>query len=182
MLSKEILRNKFSLIRKKRYFEVRENFFSPILKMIKKNNLRNIACYYPSNYEFNTLKLFKNLKKKKKIKTLLPVILTNKSMKFVSWRDFDPLFVNKFGFLEPRVNKNEIIPDLILVPIVAYDKLKNRLGYGKGYYDRILKQLVKKNPNIITVGLAFSFQKYKKIPISKLDMKLNYILTEKGLY
>ena len=182
MFSKEKLRKKFIKLRRLKYFSVENKVFKPLLNLIIKTKRKKISFYYPSNYEFNTLKLFKILKKKKKIKTLLPVILTNKSMKFVSWRDFDPLFVNKFGFLEPRVNKNEIIPDLILVPIVAYDKLKNRLGYGKGYYDRILKQLVKKNPNIITVGLAFSFQKYKKIPISKLDMKLNYILTEKGLY
>ena len=102
--------------------------------------------------------------------------------KFVSWKFSDPLIVNKFGFLEPEINGKKIIPDLILVPIVAFDKFKNRLGYGKGYYDRILRKYVLKNPKIITIGLAFSFQKYKKIPISKFDVKLNYILTEKGLY
>ena len=144
MFSKEKLRKKFIKLRRLKYFSVENKAFKPLLNLIIKTKRKKISFYYPSNYEFNTLKLFKILKKKKKIKTLLPVILTNKSMKFVSWRDFDPLFVNKFGFLEPRVNKNEIIPDLILVPIVAYDKLKNRLGYGKGYYDRILKQLVKK--------------------------------------
>jgi len=69
-----------------------------------------------------------------------------------------------------------------LAPIVAFDKYKNRLGYGKGYYDRILIKYISKNPNIITIGIAFSFQKYKKIPISKYDVKLNYIFTEKGLY
>ena len=58
MLSKEILRKKFSLIRKKKYFEVKQNFFSPILKIIKTKNLRNIACYYPSNNELGSLKLF----------------------------------------------------------------------------------------------------------------------------
>ena len=103
-------------------------------------------------------------------------------MKFVSWKFSEPLIVNKFGFLEPEKNKKKIIPDLILVPIVAFDKFKNRLGYGKGYYDRILTKYILKNPNIITIGLAFSFQKYKKIPISKYDVKLNYIFTEKGLY
>ena len=182
MLSKEILRKKFSLIRKKKYFEVKENFFLPILKMIRKNNLRNIACYYPSNYELSTLKLFEILKKRSRIKTLLPIILNNNSMKFVNWKFSDPLIVNKFGFLEPDKNGKKIIPDLILVPIVAFDKFKNRLGYGKGYYDRILKKYTEKNSSIITIGLAFSFQKYKKIPISKFDVKLNYILTEKGLY
>ena len=182
MLSKEKLRKKFIKLRKQKYFNIEDSVFKPLLKLITNTKRKKISFYYPSNYEFSTLKLFQILKKQKRIRIYLPVIQTNKSMKFVHWNTFDPLFVNKFGFLEPEVNKKKIIPDLVLVPIVAYDKQKNRLGYGKGYYDKILKQLVSKNPNIITVGLAFSFQKYKKIPISKLDVKLNYILTEKGLY
>jgi len=52
------------------------------------------------------------------------------------------------------------------------------LGYGKGYYDKFLK----KNKNITTIGVAFSFQKYNKITTSKHDVKLNYILTEKGIF
>jgi len=69
-------------------------------------------------------------------------------------------------------------PDLIIVPLLAYDKFKNRLGYGKGYYDKFLR----KNKNILTIGLAFSFQKFNKIKASKFDVKLNYILTEKGIF
>ena len=56
------------------------------------------------------------------------------------------------------------------------------MGDGKGYYDRILRQYISKNPNIITIGLAFSFQKYKKIPTSNFDIKLDYVLTEKGIF
>ena len=110
MLSKEILRKKFSLIRKKKYFEVKENFFSPILRMIKTNNLRNIACYYPSNYELSTFKLFKLLNSDKKISILLPCI-SNGFMKFVKWNLQETLKVNNFGFLaliDPDV-KNDII-------------------------------------------------------------------------
>ena len=57
---------------------------------------------------------------------------------------------------------------------------KNRLGYGGGYYDRYLNKFLKKNNNILTVGIAFSFQKHHKIPTNKEDVKLKYILTEKG--
>ena len=56
------------------------------------------------------------------------------------------------------------------------------MGYGKGYYDRFLKKYVKNNKKATIIGLAFSFQKYKKIPTSIHDVKLNYILTEKGLF
>ena len=182
MLSKEKLRKKYINNRKKQYFETKENCFKPLINFITRKQIKKISLYYPSNYEFDTLKLFQILKKRDRTKTLLPVILKNNSMKFVSWKFSDPLIVNKFGFLEPEKNKKKIIPDLILVPTVAFDKFKNRLGYGKGYYDRILMKYVSKNSKIITIGLAFSFQKYKKIPISKYDVKLNYIFTEKGLY
>ena len=182
MFSKEKLRKKYINIRKKQYFETRDKFFKPLLNLILRKKINKVSLYYPSNYEFNTVKLFEILKKHRRTKTLLPIILKNNSMKFVNWRFLDPLIVNKFGFLEPEKTGKKIIPDLILVPIVAFDKFKNRLGYGKGFYDRILKKYALKNPNIITIGLAFSFQKYKKIPISKFDVKLNYVLTEKGLY
>ena len=176
MASKDKLRKKFSLIRKKKYFEVKDKFFLPILKIISKNNFRRIAIYYPSNYELNTLNLFKLLGKKKRISTLLPSI-SSKSMKFFKWDLSQPLKVNNFGFLDPIGNKKNIIPDVIVVPLLAFDKSKNRLGYGKGYYDRFLKE----NKKITTIGVAFSFQRYNKITTSIHDVKLEYILTEKGI-
>ena len=99
-------------------------------------------------------------------------------MNFVRWNLSDPLKVNNFGFLDPSGKSKAIIPDLIVVPLLAFDKSKNRLGYGKGYYDKFLR----KNKNITTIGLAFSFQKYNKIVSLKHDVKLNYILTEKGIF
>ena len=177
MLSKEILRKKFSLIRKKNYFEVKQNFFSPILKIIKTKNLRNIACYYPSNNELSTLKLFELLNSNKRISILLPCI-SKGSMKFVKWNLQEPLKVNNFGFLEPIQTSKTTKPDLIVAPLLAFDKSKNRLGYGKGYYDKFLK----KNKRVITIGIAFYFQKYKKIRTSNYDIKLNYILTDKGIF
>ena len=62
--------------------------------------------------------------------------------------------------------------------MVAFDKNKYRLGYGGGYYDRYI-QKAKKLKKILTIGLAFSFQKIKKIPVNKYDKKLDYIFTEK---
>ena len=177
MLSKVKLRKKFSFIRKKKYYEVNEKFFLPLINIIKKNKFINIAIYYPSNYELNTLKLFKLLDINKKVFTLLPS-LSNGSMKFVKWNLSDPLKVNNFGFLDPLRKSKTIIPDLIFVPLLAFDKSKNRLGYVKGYYDKFLK----KNKNIRTIGVAFSFQKYNKITTSKHDVKLRYILTEKGIF
>tara|TARA_Y200000002_G_C22577525_1_gene619375 strand:+ start:146 stop:679 length:534 start_codon:yes stop_codon:yes gene_type:complete len=177
MSFKDKLRKKFSLIRKNKYFEVNKKFFLPILKIIKKNKFKNIAIYYPSNYELNTSRLFELLSKNKKLSTLLPYTY-NKSIKFVRWNFLQPLKVNRFGFLDPILQKKAITPDLIVVPLLAFDKSKNRLGYGKGYYDKFLS----KNKDILTIGVAFSFQKFKKIKTSKLDIKMNSILTEKGIF
>ena len=69
----------------------------------------------------------------------------------------------------------------MIVPILAFDKYNYRLGYGKGFYDKYLNKYLKKFKNILTVGVAFSFQKYHKLPRNKQDVKLNYILTEKGI-
>ena len=83
--------------------------------------------------------------------------------------------------LEPYLQGKIIAPNFMLIPLLAFDKNNDRLGYGKGFYDRFLNKFLKIKKNIITIGVAFSFQKYNKLPISNLDIKLDYILTEKGL-
>ena len=98
-------------------------------------------------------------------------------MNFYSWSFKDPLQVNKYGIPEPISNKIKY-PDILIVPLVAYDKNFNRIGYGGGFYDRYIKK-IKKNKKIITIGLAYSFQKVKKIPINEYDIKLDFIVTEK---
>ena len=70
----------------------------------------------------------------------------------------------------------------MLVPLLAYDNKKNRLGYGKGFYDRYLAKYLKEYKNITTIGIAFSFQKHHKLPVSTTDIKLDYIMTERGIF
>ena len=98
-------------------------------------------------------------------------------MDFFSWSTKDPLSVNKFGIPEPTSGKI-IFPSILLVPLVAFDKHFNRIGYGGGFYDRYIKK-IKKNKKIITIGLAYSFQKVKEVPINKYDIKLDFVITEK---
>ena len=102
-------------------------------------------------------------------------------MHFFSWKKKEVLYVNKFGMLEPSKIKAKI-PDIMLVPILAFDNNKYRLGYGKGYYDRYLNKYLKQFKNILTVGVAFSFQRHHKLPIKQNDVKLDFIITEKGIY
>ena len=98
-------------------------------------------------------------------------------MDFYGWSTNNPLVINKYGIPEPVSNKI-VYPDILLVPLVAFDKKLNRIGYGGGFYDRYLKRL-KRIKKIITIGLAYSFQEVKKIPINDYDIKLDFIITEK---
>ena len=183
MFQKNRLRKKYLNLRKNKYFNIDKNFFLPLIKLIKlkfKKRFMKIALYYPSNGELNVLKIleFKKILTKE---TLLPVIDRNNLMNFFSWKQNEVLFVNEFGILEPAKSKAQI-PDLILIPLLAFDKYKFRLGYGKGFYDRYLNKYLKQNRDILTVGVAFSFQKHHKIPINHNDVKVDFILTEKGIY
>ena len=182
MQEKKVIRKKALINRKKKYFDITPQFFNPLIDIIenKKNNEKIISLYYPSNYEINILSIFK-LIKKIKLKTLLPIIKSNNQMNFVEWKYLDPLRVNKFGMLEPILQNKTIVPNFMLVPLLAFDKNNNRLGYGKGFYDKFLNKFLRIKKNITTIGVAFSFQKYNKLPVSNLDIKLDYILTEKGL-
>ena len=89
--------------------------------------------------------------------------------------------MSKFGIPEP-INSVKITPDVILLPLLAFDKKKNRIGYGKGFYDKFLLKFLNKNKRIMTVGVAFSFQKHHKLPVNKRDYRLDYIITEKGIF
>ena len=180
---KLFLRNKFLLQRKKQYTSTKRFDFNLLFRLIRKHFHRQeitIAGYYPSNYEVNILKFLEKASKKK-FKIVLPVIKSSNNMCFKLWVFKKPLYVNNFGILEPKNSEIEIVPDLVLVPLVAFDKELNRIGYGKGYYDKSLRKLKKIKKNIISVGIAYSFQKCKKIPINKHDFKLNYIFTERGI-
>ena len=182
MQNKDQLRKKYFFIRKNKYLNINSIFFSPLIKLIKKNfkkNCINISGYYPSSFEVDVLKLFKT-NSRKKIKFLLPVVTDSNSMLFFQWKNYDILQINQFGMLEPILLLNHTIPDVMLVPLLAYDNQNNRLGYGKGFYDRYLEKYLKKYKNILTIGIAFSFQKHHKLPVFNNDIKLDYVLTEKG--
>ena len=183
MQQKIQLRKKYFYLRKKKYYDINKEFFSPLFKIIKlrvKKKYFKIALYYPSNFELNVLKILE-FNKILDQEILLPIIDKNNLMDFFSWKKNEVLFVNKFGMLEPAKTKVKV-PDVILVPILAFDEKKYRLGYGKGFYDRYLNKYSKRFKNILTVGVAFSFQRHHKLPINQNDVKLNFIITEKGIF
>ena len=100
-------------------------------------------------------------------------------MDFYKWSINDPLKINKYGIPEP-IKSKIFYPEILFVPLVGYDDNLNRLGYGGGFYDRYINR-IEKNKKIIKIGLAFSYQRLKKIPIAEHDKKLDFIMTEKGI-
>ncbi len=182
MQTKDRLRKKYFFIRKKKYFDINTSFFNPLIKLIKKRYKKkevNLSSYYPSSFEVNILKLF-DLISSDKIKVFLPVVTGKNSMYFYKWEKNDVLQINKFGMLEPFKSSKNIVPNIMLIPLLAFDNKNNRLGYGGGFYDRYLKKYLKTYNNILTIGIAFSFQRHHKLPVFNNDIKLDYILTEKG--
>ena len=177
-MSKIKLRKKFLIQRKNNFNSSNINFslLNKILKKFKIIKTKRIGAYYPINYEIECFKIIKKLEILGH-KISLPVINKKNKMDFFEWSFDNPLRVGKFGIPVPH-NTKKVYPDVLLVPLVAFDRHNFRLGYGGGYYDRYIKKIsnIKK---IITIGLAFSFQKIYKIPINETDEKLDFILTEK---
>ena len=177
-MKKSEIRNKIIKLRKENYSKDLRIDFRSIIKILKKRKQKNkiIGGYYPYNHEVNVVPLLEKFEKSNYIISL-PKIGKNSNMNFFVWSTNDPLNINEYGIPEPITNRM-IFPDVLLVPLVAYDKNFNRVGYGGGFYDRYIKR-IKKIKNILTIGLAFSYQKVKKIPIEKNDIKIDFIITEK---
>ena len=152
--------------------------FNKILNLIEKKNLKEktIGGYFPVNFEVDDIEILKEFKKKK-FTIALPVIKKNFDMKFYEWSFKEPMIINYYGIPEP-LKKSSIIPDVLLVPLVSFDKKLNRLGYGGGFYDRLISKLSKKK-KILKIGLAISAQKINSLPVTEYDKKLDYIVTEK---
>ena len=179
-MNKLKLRSKILETRKKntyRKLKISSEFFFSFLKN-KKYNSKNLGGYYPSNFEIDDLKILELLEKKN-YKISLPIIKKNNQMDFFKWSNIDPLKINKYGIPEP-ISSKIIYPDILLIPLVGYDNDLNRLGYGGGFYDRYIEK-IEKIKKVIKIGLAFSYQKLKNVPINQYDKKLDFIITEKEI-
>ena len=178
---KSSIRKKIIKKRKDKYLSSLSIDPDKVLKLIDGLNvkIKIVGAYYPYNFEIDTISIIKTLSKKK-FKLSLPKISKQNHMDFYEWSFEDPLKINTFGIPEPS-SKKIVYPDILLVPLVAFDKKLNRIGYGGGYYDRYISRILKKK-EIITIGLGYSFQQIKEVIINKFDIKLNYIVTEKSIY
>ena len=178
---KEKLRKYFFSLRKKKYFNLKEKDVNPWLSEITRHNKNSIVgSYYSINFELD-LKILNKLLLTKRFSLSLPFIhKDNEMMEFKEWNSSDVLQLNKYGIPQTFIKSKTLIPDIFLVPLLAFDKYGNRLGYGSGYYDKYFNMLNKTKKKFRTIGVGFSFQKKDKLQTLKTDFCLDAVFTEKG--
>lgn len=99
---------------------------------------------------------------------------------FRAWTKETVLVRGLYGILEPSSDAEEVEPDIVLVPLAAFDRRGHRIGYGGGYYDRTLAHL-RRNRRITAAGLAFSVQEIDELPADEHDEPLDLVLTERDV-
>ncbi len=136
-----------------------------------------VSAFWSIGDEPATLPLLHNLARQG-VLTALPVMQGRGTpLLFRLWKEGEPLAEVKWGIKEPLPEAREVQPDLLFVPLAAYDRAGNRLGYGAGYYDRTLAEL-RAAKSITAVGVAFDIQEMAEIPVEAYDEKLDYVLTD----
>lgn len=183
-LRKEILRERKKL-KDNDIKDMSQKILNKVLDMDLYKNSNFIMSYINFSNESIT-KDFIEICLKDEKRVAIPCILNLQTpYRMIAMEIFDlkeDLEIGTFGILEPK-NKyaEEINPkniDLAIIPAIVFDKEKNRIGYGAGFYDEYLKSL---RPECVKIGLAFDFQIKEKIPCEKHDIKMDIIITEKEI-
>lgn len=139
-----------------------------------------VAGYWPMGDEIDPRPLLDALAGRGVVVVLPVVTARAQPLLFRQWDAGDPLEAGLHGTVHPRAEAPERAPDLLLVPLLAFDAQGFRLGYGGGYYDRTLAGL-RARAHVTTVGLAFAAQQVQAVPRDHHDQRLDMILTENGL-
>ncbi len=138
------------------------NAFNQNLRYIKG---KIVAAYIPIDGEINVIPLIRNLLNLN-YKIAVPINLSYKS-KLLEFKEWD------------KISKTVIVPDTVIVPIIAFDYNCNRLGFGGGWYDRIIQKLLPQGK--VFVGVAYESQYCRYIPVEAHDRQLDIIVTEKHI-
>jgi 5-formyltetrahydrofolate cyclo-ligase len=140
-----------------------------------------VSAYSPIRSEIDPFPLMRKLAAKGARLALPAVMARGKSLAFRAWSPADRLLMGPLGILEPSPAAAEVIPDIMLVPLAAFDRLGHRIGYGAGHYDFTLAHL-RKAKAVTAIGLAFAAQQIEAVPALAHDERLDYVLTEKRVF
>jgi len=140
-----------------------------------------VAGYSPIRNEIDPFPLMRTLAAQGARLALPAVMARGKSLAFRAWSVDDRLTQGPLGILEPSPAAAEVIPDIVLLPLAAFDRAGHRVGYGAGHYDFTLAHLRKLKP-VAAIGLAFALQEIELVPALSHDVKLDYVLTETKVF
>lgn len=136
-----------------------------------------VAGYMPMRNEADPLPLMRALAGRGARLALPVVIARDAPLVFRAWREGDALIAGPFGTRHPAEKAPQLVPDLVLVPLAAFDRRGHRVGYGGGYYDRTLAALRAQKP-VVAAGVAFAVQEVETVPASHHDAVLDVVLTD----
>ena len=140
----------------------------------------SVAAYWPFRDEIDVRPLFAGLEAMG-CNCLLPVMMgRNEPLQFHQWKPGDVLEPSRFGVLEPSKFHPSATPDLLILPLLAFDRHGTRLGYGGGYYDSTLKALRGKG-EVLAIGAAYHDQEMNDIPSDAHDQKMDALVTDRSI-
>ncbi len=137
-----------------------------------------VSGFMPFKSEINPLPLMHKLAKRGARLALPMVAGRGKPLIMREWHWGEPLDAGVWGIREPKADAPEVDPDILLVPLLAFDRTGRRIGYGAGYYDMTLARLRARKP-ITAVGLGFAAQEVAQVPATERDARLDVVLTER---
>jgi 5-formyltetrahydrofolate cyclo-ligase len=140
-----------------------------------------VAGYAPIRSEIDPVQLMQKLAGRGASLALPAISARNAALAFRQWRQGDALVRGLFGISEPVATALEVIPDIVLVPLAAFDRAGHRVGYGGGYYDRTFARLRQVKP-LTAIGLAFAVQEIPQVPALSHDVRLDFVLTETDIF
>ena len=140
-----------------------------------------VSGYSPIRSEIDPIPLMRTLAAQGAQLALPSITARGQSLAFRAWSANDRLLLGPLGILEPSSAAAEIIPEIMLVPLAAFDRAGHRIGYGAGHYDFTLAHL-RKAKAITAIGLAFAAQEIKAVPALAHDVALDYVLTETRVF
>jgi 5-formyltetrahydrofolate cyclo-ligase len=136
-----------------------------------------VASYRAFGSEIDSTPLAEALRAMGHIIALPVVTGEGKALLFRRYEPGDRLAAGALGMSEPMPAAPAVEPDMLLVPLLAFDRRLHRLGYGGGYYDRTLKEL-RQRKDIVAMGLAFACQEIPEVPVGSHDIRLDKMATE----
>ncbi len=137
-----------------------------------------VSGFMPLKSEINPLPLMKALVESGATLALPKIAGRGKPLIMRAWRWGAPLDAGQWGIREPKADAPEVDPDILLVPLLAFDRTGQRIGYGAGYYDMTIARL-RSRKAVTAVGIAFAMQEVSTVPSTERDARLDLVLTER---